>query len=58
MPTSAAPPKHLTQAAIKSLNDQSVYEVPKKLDLTLQVLKVDEIMFNPERKETAKIKQK
>lgn len=33
-------------------------DVPKKLDLILQVLKVDDIAHNPEKKESAKIKQK
>ena len=49
-------PKTLTPAAIKQLNDSSVNEVPKKLDLVLQVLKVDDVQHNPEKKEAAKIK--
>ena len=43
------PPKTLTYAALKSLHDQAPQDVPKKLDLVLQVLKVDDIMHNPEK---------
>ena len=58
LPATTPLPKHLTQAIIKHLNDQPTQEVPKKMDLVLQVLKVDDIVHNPEKKEAAKIKQK
>ena len=49
-------PTQLTPAAIKSLHEQSAADVPKKLDLVLQVLRVDDVHANPEKKEAAKIK--
>jgi hypothetical protein len=51
-------PQTLTPIAIKKLNDTPCADVPKKTDLILQVLKVDEVVHNPEKKEAAKIKQK
>jgi hypothetical protein len=51
-------PKVLTPAAIKNLHDTAKEEIPKKLDLVLQVLKVDDVVHNTDKKDTVKIKQK
>ena len=48
----------LTPQAIKRLHDTPCPDVPKKLDLILQVLKVDNVIHNPEKQQSAKIKQK
>lgn len=39
----------LTPKAIKWLHDTPAPDVPKKLDLILQVLKIDEVIHNPEK---------
>jgi hypothetical protein len=41
----------LTPGSIKSLNDVNQQDIAKKLDLVLQVLKVDDIVHNPEKKD-------
>jgi hypothetical protein len=52
------PPSNLTQLAIKNLNDSQPQDIAKKLDLVLQILKIDDVQHNPEKKDSAKIKQK
>ena len=54
----SAPPKTLTSGAIKHVQDTQATENLKKLDFVLQVTKVDEVVQNPEKKESTKIKQK
>ena len=48
----------LTPSAIKTIHDSSAADYPKRLDLLLQVLKVEEMAQNPEKKDAAKIKLK
>jgi hypothetical protein len=56
--TATPPPMVLTPQALKHLHDTPALEVPKKVDLILQVLKVDEVVHNPDKQVSAKIKQK
>jgi hypothetical protein len=44
-------PRILSTSAIKHLNDQSAQDVPKKVELILQIIKIEDIPQNPDKKD-------